>query len=56
MAFQHVAGGNLISDYVDGSTILQRKLSAMNSQNLRLLNHLECFVIPDVAPETRPSF
>ena len=64
MALQHVAGGNLMSDHVDGSTILQRKLSAMNSQKLGLLNHLECFVIPQskllatehVAPETRPSF
>ena len=64
MAFQHLADGNLMSDYVGGSTILQRKLSAMNSQNLGLLNHLECFVIPQskplatehVAPETRPSF
>jgi hypothetical protein len=56
MAFQHLADGNLMSDYVGGSTILQRKLSAMNSQNLGLLNHLECFVIPHVAPETRPSF
>ena len=54
-----MAGGNLMSDYVNGSN-----LSAMNSQNLGLLNHLECFVIPQskplatehVAPETRPSF